>query len=115
MTPQNAMTAKVFVHLKINRPRFQMWAGWFWAGAVFLLFLLSVAGLAHSPRRLELASHFRLQYAWAAALCGAWLWWRKSWHWAALALGVVAFNGLFIAPYYLGARARRTRPERRSK
>ncbi len=68
--------------------------------ATFALFALSVAGLFHRPRYFELASHFRLQYLWAAALCGVCLTWRRVWTWALLAGAIVIFNGLFIAPLY---------------
>jgi endonuclease/exonuclease/phosphatase (EEP) superfamily protein YafD len=95
---------RILAWLRTQRPRLRLSWQVIICAAVFLIFILSIFGVAHNPRRFELASHFRVQYFWAAALCGGWLFWRKNRAWAALAVSVMIFNGLFIAPSYTGGR-----------
>ena len=52
---------------------------------------------------LELATHFRLQYALAASLCAAALLAARAWPAAALAACCAAVNWAYIAPFYAAA------------
>jgi endonuclease/exonuclease/phosphatase (EEP) superfamily protein YafD len=67
------------------------------------LFLLSVAGHFGARHNLpELASHFKLQYLFAALVSVALCLIFRSWYWAAGALLVAALNAAVILPFYFG-------------
>lgn len=65
---------------------------------------LSVAGyLGTLHRRLELVSHFKLQYLAIAILCLPMLLALRAWRWAAVALLAVALNAAVVLPWFWAA------------
>ena len=67
----------------------------------------SAAALLGRLPFFELATHFRLQYALAAAACAGWLAWSRAWLTFALAAACAALNGSYVLPFYTRARAAR--------